>query len=180
MAFGERSAHPTAAKRQAYPDESEKMRYKFIAGFISALLLSNVGGCKQAETTRGVVTMDGRPVAGASVVFSPIVFGRGIGLSGVTDENGRFTIKPFVPSEIHEPIVGEYIVAITKTETTEASGSMVVRGSPTVEVRIRHLLPEAYSDRTTSPLRATVSDGLESFEFDLDSRIKAPAPLMKR
>ena len=53
-------------------------------------------GCSSPVTdtnlVEGVVTLDGQPVAEATVTFQPVTEGQGVSATGITDENGVYKL----------------------------------------------------------------------------------------
>src|SRR5215204_672559 len=83
-------------------------------GLLLSALLPLAAGCGQAKTVKvqGVVTLDGKPLPGATVTFSPIQEGRAA--SGRTDTDGSFRLTTYRTDDGALP--GEYkvIVAVDK------------------------------------------------------------------
>ncbi len=109
----------------------------------------------------GSVTLDGKPVADAAVVF---VSAEGGHLAhGVTDEHGRFNL-----ATTNRPgaVAGEHQVAVTKQNVFD----------PTLDggigkLKIEWLVPQRYGKPDTSGLTATVpAGGIHDLNFDLASR----------
>jgi hypothetical protein len=139
--------------------------------FLSAILLA--AGCTAdvenparpaVAPAEGVVTYQGEPLDGATVVFIPS--GGSHGAAGVTDERGRFAVAAFPPDPGAVP--GKYTVIITKTqEEVEPEGKYedVVYGryAPAESV-----IPARYSDPKASQLAAEVLlEGTTDIKFDL-------------
>ena len=87
-----------------------------------AVLLLTLGcGSTKIVPVSGRVTLDGRPLVGAHVVFQPIATGGevnpGCGSYGITDADGRFTLR-IVDSEQPGAYLGEHRVEITVRDPT--------------------------------------------------------------
>ena len=148
---------------------------RFFLGFLLLTGMSIVIGCgSQAgidgtTPVTGTVTHQGKPVAGATVVFAPE--GSGRSASGMTDASGRFQLTTLAAGDGAMP--GKYQVSISKTEVTgdlsreEAEAYFQEHGeAPTAASK--ELLPEKYKSPTTSELTAEVTDGgPNNFAFDL-------------
>jgi len=113
---------------------------------------------------RGVVTLAGTPVAGATVVFSSADFR--LSACGFTDSRGRFTLRTFEPGD--GAVAGRHGVRIEKykedftrlDDPAVAYGAKTPQGIP--------LLPERYAAAETSGFTADVAArGPNTFRFDL-------------
>lgn len=87
-----------------------------------------VSGCGSSKTTKVevLVTLDGKPLSGATVRFVPQGGSAGHPASGLTGSDGRCHLQTFVPGDGAE--AGTYDVLITKTETQ--TGAVVAQGNP--------------------------------------------------
>jgi len=109
----------------------------------------------------GMVTLDGKPVADAAVLFTPV--GGGPPASGTTDGEGRFQL-----TAVNQPgaVPGEHQVTITK----QTMHGITADGMPGPEgIRIEWHVPEKYSKPETSGLKANVSRQETDFTFTLSS-----------
>ncbi|MEI6238965.1 MAG: carboxypeptidase-like regulatory domain-containing protein [Planctomycetia bacterium] len=124
----------------------------------------------------GVITLDGKPVAGASVTFIP----RGKGRPGLgeTDADGRFLMreagmKPGLPP-------GDYAVVALLAVWSTGRPAQFPLGSPeegktgvTVEVMTavptieRYIVPKRYSSPDSSGLSASIAGPTRDLVFDL-------------
>jgi len=131
------------------------------------------------EMVEGVVLLDGRPVEGATVFFSPAsgttAGAAGLPAAGRTGPDGGFRLnagggaKPGAGTKI-----GEYIVTVIKQESDPVPPPDLAK--PPVnppEVTVRDLLPVRYSLGATTPLRANVKKGKNVYRFELDSKAVA-------
>ncbi|MDZ7618744.1 MAG: hypothetical protein U1E05_17200, partial [Patescibacteria group bacterium] len=117
---------------------------------------------------RGVVTLDGQPVAGAAVMFMPNSGGRPA--IGVTDKDGGFSLQTETPGD--GALLGEHAVTVTLQETSGIatdpdglSGEIAPGG-----IRIKWIVPQRYSDPKTSNLTATVARDMEPVVLTLTSQ----------
>jgi len=125
--------------------------------FFLVLLLSLLGawiaGCSQgdrpelAEAT-GTITLDGKPLAGATVLFRPSEGGRPS--RGFTDDSGRYELTYI--RDIKGAQLGSHQVIITTA----------------TEQQPEERLPGRYNQATT--LTAEVQAGSGSHDFELSSR----------
>ncbi|MHB8898426.1 MAG: carboxypeptidase-like regulatory domain-containing protein [Thermoguttaceae bacterium] len=130
-----------------------------IAAF--GLLLSGCGP-KHPETfpVTGTVTLDGQPVAGAAVVFTPE---SGEQATATTDGSGQFELSTF---ELRDGAVpGKHRVTVAKTEV-----------EPGEEEQVVFVVPREYGNATTSPLTCEVQPEMAPVQLDLKSGPKAASP----
>ncbi|PQO38605.1 carboxypeptidase-like regulatory domain-containing protein [Blastopirellula marina] len=99
----------------------------------------------------GVVTLDGKPLAEATVLFQPL---SGRPSAGTTDQDGKFRLR-YTASETGAKI-GDHKVIIRK----EVAGKD--RGGESVW---KETVPDIYNQRTT--LTATVEPGTNTINFEL-------------
>ncbi len=118
---------------------------RFAVVVVCVISLGSIGGCKGARApVHGQVTLDGKPLARATVVFVPVV--RGKESRGVTNDNGEYILK-FIREE-QGGTVGKNTVQITKLRTHAESSDVV---------------PAKYNRETT--LTAEVTSGDNVFDF---------------
>lgn len=149
-------------------------RNKFL---VSVLLLSASAfflGCGdkpiKTEFIGGIVTYNGEPLPDASITFLPVDKSSGAqGAVGTTDAKGEFKIQTLLGAADAGTTPGDYIVVISKTElvktgrtTTEADGTKTEETIP------KPVIPQRYSDSSSSGLTATVKANEKNhFEFKL-------------
>jgi hypothetical protein len=117
----------------------------------------------QPTKVTGTVTLDGKPLAGATIVFSPQ---KGQLASGVTDSQGRYSLSTFAKDDGVLP--GVYRVTITANGSQDPAKpdqpqtNRAVAGKPAIPVQ--------YSDPRTTGLTAEVRPGPNVFDLNLLSR----------
>jgi len=129
-----------------------------LAGFLFLMALSATGcgvGGPPLGTVTGMVTLDGKPLAGVSVQFDP---GHIRPASGVTDNEGRYSLS-FLPGTEGAPL-GKNTVRIYP-QTTDSAGDDLP-DSQIVPI------PARYNEK--SELWVEVTAGVNSFDFDLESQ----------
>ena len=143
----------------------DRISYRFL--FLLPCLLMLTGcwsGSAQTARVSGRVTLDGRPLAGASVSFQPTASGNpnpGPGSFGTTDANGRFQLQTIQPRK-EGAIVGLHIVRISRTLPGKR-----VAGEEDFRPRDPSLPPQA----DDGSLRFTVPPiGTEAADFALSSK----------
>ena len=116
----------------------------------------------------GVVTLDGDPVEGAGVMFSPSQGGRPA--MGTTNAAGEFELTTIEPGD--GALVGEHKVTIVKSITTgvepdrDGLSGEVQRGG----IKTEWIIPERYSKPDESGLTTQVGSELsQPVRFDLSS-----------
>lgn len=133
------------------------------------------------EMVEGVVLLDGQPVEGATVLFSPgSVDGKGEGglpAAGRTAPDGSFRLNAAGGATFGAGTkVGEYVVTVIKQDhdpvpPPDPNGPPV----PPPNVKVWDVLPAVYKHAISSPLRATVKRGRNTYRFELDSSATAAA-----
>lgn len=131
------------------PRYSVWSRFSVIVGlfFMTSLLCGCGKDGPELGQVRGVVTMDGKPLPGAAIVFIPQQGGRSA--MGGTDENGEYTIQ------------------------YSATDSGAIVGPVAVEIRTgigegKETIPPRYNTKTE--LTADVKSGKNDINFDLHSK----------
>lgn len=122
----------------------------------------------------GTVILDGKPVAEAGIMFTPVGENAGPYASGTTNEEGVFTLRTM---NEEGALVGEHRVTISKadpfgvevdTEQLEDADFFRTKGFKIYETK--DLLPSKYGDPHSSELNAKVEDSQNHFEFELSSK----------
>ncbi|QDT69332.1 hypothetical protein MalM25_22680 [Planctomycetes bacterium MalM25] len=137
-----------------------------VAVLVPLALLVGCGGEFQMAPVSGVVTLDGEPLANASLYFQPQRTGAdpvvGPPSIGVTDEQGRYNLR--AQSSDTGAVVGEHRVSISTFE----SRMVDPQNSDRVEIVSEERVPPRY--RSPSELTYSVSrGGADDANFDLTS-----------
>jgi hypothetical protein len=128
----------------------------------------SISGCSDGsgpETADavGTITMDGKPVDGANVIFHPIgTTTNTLASQATTNAEGRFELSTHIGQGKYKRgvVPGEYAVAVSKLDTSAIAKTYA---PPT------NLLPKKYSNPETSGLKATVVAGrVNVFPFSVD------------
>ena len=130
---------------------SKMNRYQLLQWILPVLILCFVGCGSPSNigTVEGNVTLDGAPLAHASITFYPSSGERSS--SGKTDENGKYTLRH--TREVVGALVGKHVVTV----------SIITEGK-------KSIVPAKYSDRKVTDQTATVESGSNTFNFDLKSK----------
>ena len=141
-----------------------------------------LSGCGKSgpdvQMVEGVITLDGSPLQGATVGFTPLVAGKGLPATGGTRADGTFTLTATRGGRPDKgTTVGEYGVTVSKIEfVPDPKWDNQERGkTPMGQRKYTHVVPEAYESIATSGLKTTVKRGFnrgEAFRFDLKSDSK--------
>jgi hypothetical protein len=126
------------------------------------MLLGGCGGGLALVPVSGVVTLDGKPVADAGVLFAPVAGGPPA--TGGTDANGAFELRT---NNRPGAVVGKHRVTVIKRETL-GLGPLGPTSPKGIQV-IWHV-PERYSKAETSGLQLTVERGGGEFPLALSSK----------
>jgi hypothetical protein len=124
---------------------------RWIGLLMLALLTAGCGAAteKADATARGTVTVDGKPLTGGTVLFTPT--GEGQGGSGLIESDGTFELRTSASKSGIDP--GEYDVVIMPTDDMLDAED----GVP---------IPPKYSDMENPVLRETVTkEGPNEFKF---------------
>jgi hypothetical protein len=148
-------------------------RFLPLIGMTAVVLAVAIGcgpGGPAVEMVEGVVTMDGQPVEGASVFFSPAPGSAGLPAAGQTGSDGRFKLTSVKAKQGGGgAVAGDYLVTVSKiqndapplpTSTDDPNyGKFPAAPGPNEKPKIKHLVPEEYGNAKTSGLKATVPKG---------------------
>jgi hypothetical protein len=113
------------------------------------VLAAVVGGCGGPPSLSGTITLDGAPLAGATVVLHPDNNPGAELVVGATGPDGRFVITPSAGRSIAR---GTYKMTLSKrAEPTPAQVAAMIIPDETI--------PEKYSNLTKTELTVTVPAG---------------------
>lgn len=108
----------------------------------------------------GRVTLDGSPVAGASVLVQPAA---GPAARGLTAADGRFSLGTYAARDGVMPGPAAVSISCYEQKPLPAPGS----GEPPLG---KNVLPDRYADASTSGLRVVIEAGMSPLEFRLTRR----------
>ena len=144
-------------------------------------------GCQKnpygVSKVTGVVTHDGRPVKGASVMFIPKNKEEQFSASGMTNEKGEFLLTTAGAEGGSGAQPGNFFVAIRKVGVSEDIQIQMPGGSAMIGVEAgrqpmqdrarlqKDQLPEKYKSAETSGFEAVVTKGKKNhYTFELTSQ----------
>jgi len=112
-------------------------------------------GLDYTAKVAGTVTVNGQPAKAFNIIFHPA---QGRPATGITDDQGRFSLTTFDPGD--GAVLGEHVVTVTDSfpQGPPAMGRITANMTR---------VPLQYSSVETSPLKETVEDKKNDFTFDL-------------
>jgi len=139
-----------------------------------ALLAATIpwAGCGKPKPPTAPVTgrvlLDGKPVAGAAVMFEPV--DGGVPARGSTGADGGFTLSTFVRDD--GALIGRHRVSVSKfvTEGVTANEFGLESAPGTPGLQPKAALPARYADPKASGLEATVKEGGTTADLALESK----------
>ncbi|QDU26002.1 hypothetical protein ETAA8_10740 [Anatilimnocola aggregata] len=141
-----------------------------IAGLVAGALLIFVAGCDTGPRmipVSGVVTLDGKPVKNAAVMFLSTSGGRPA--EGITDAEGRYSLTTFKFGD--GAVEGQHSVSVTGVESIGNPGSYTPEGMISGSGTQREIwfVPQKYSNPATAGIQCEVSPSQNKHDFDLKS-----------
>jgi len=152
--------------------EIPSCRWRRLNLLSAVLLIGGIAGCNKPPydlaPARGHVTLDGKPLSAAKVMFAPIANGESIKSGkpafGLLDSDGAFILGTYSPED--GAIIGEHWVTIIRmpAERNQMPGNDSAKSGSGV--------PKTGWDRVMFPQPLTVSaDGENDFKIALTSEI---------
>ena len=156
---------------------------------VPALFFGALGfmvGCTSAPSNPktfpvdAMVSLDDKPVEGATIVFVPISKDDGEAASGVSDATGKFSLTTYAAGDGVRP--GSYRIRVTKFDKELVDESKRVRNmTPEEEMKAydpdakppappKNLLPKKYENEMTSGFSHQVKDSPTKLELKLSSK----------
>lgn len=137
-----------------------------------SLIVCGCGGGSdkpQLGEVTGTVTMDGKPVYGVAVVFSP---DKGRPARGSTDLNGQYELT-YMPKTLGTKVGHNRVEILANEEGEEDSEEIASSGentgpAPNSRASEKVRIPSRYN--TKSELEAEVKPGKNVFDFKLESK----------
>lgn len=147
------------------------MRFLF---FVLCCLMA-VTGCKQSLDTQfveGVVTLDGKPLPAADIVFIPVDETVAFLAGGSSNSQGVYRLTSNNGGDPEKgAVAGEYTVTVYKMETVRLPKPIRHDdGTVTTETSRSVLLP-VYANQVTTPLRFDVKKGKNKIDLELFSKL---------
>ncbi len=150
------------------------MKNKFFLLVAAAAVLTLVPACGprpiKTEGVTGVVTLDGAPLANATVTFVPTEGSTGVAAAGVTNEKGEYKLQTLLGAADAGTTPGKYAVSFSCYDEVETGETRTDEDGEEVPITEEvNVLPTKYNDAATSGFEADVVDGKNTFNFDLTS-----------
>lgn len=139
-------------------------RLNVVCAVTIVFLFMGCGGPANVAEVTGTVTLDGRPLAGATVTFVP-VDSSGVLSRGITDSEGKY--KLVYDANYTGAAIGDYQVSISTFR-----GGFPDDDPP--RPKVLEQLPTKYNFSTE--LKTTVVGGVNQIDFPLDSKGKIIQP----
>ncbi|MDO5552493.1 MAG: carboxypeptidase-like regulatory domain-containing protein [Planctomycetia bacterium] len=140
--------------------------FRTLLCLLTILLVTAAIGCKKARVyvpVTGTLTLDGKPIAGATVSFLPVA-PDGTAAAGRTDASGTFSLSSGPDAGC---VVGDYQVSCTKVETKNVPDPKAAGIINMKTVATKNELPPKYADASVSGLTVTVKKGMEPVKLEL-------------
>ncbi len=138
------------------------------------VLLPVLTGCGDKLATNrveGTVTIDGTPLANATVTFSPVSGGSGMIALGKTDTEGKFTLQAEFGETGKGTTEGEYAITVRKVESVPTGKTWKSEDGEILPVlEDKSLVPDLYGKASTTPLKHTIVKGTNTVTLDLSSK----------
>jgi hypothetical protein len=123
-------------------------------------------GDAAVKSASGKVTLEGRPLEGARVLFLPDGSTAGFGGMGITDPAGEYQLKGTRGGVGVPP--GEYKVVISRL--VKPDGTTPPPDAKLAEIDARESLPAYYTNPAITTLKATVTEKGGKLDFELRTR----------
>ena len=129
---------------------------------------------KDLVPATGTVTLDGKPLSGATVIFSPDISVEGArSATAITDESGAYELITSVPGTSREKskgaLPGQYLVSLSLIAMPDGAPfpDDIIDENDAIARGAKQLVPEKYTDPQTSTLKATVASPKAENDFKL-------------
>lgn len=148
----------------------------WVAGVVLVMAGAGCGGSAPVLLTAvsGTVTLDGKPLSGARIMFVPISSDPSSAKealppsSGFTDDEGRYTVATFQGQA--GAAAGDHRVVVSKMATPDGKPLTSDIKDPALLGPIKETVPHKYSDPAGSELKASVGFEPEELNFELKSK----------
>ena len=127
-------------------EEDPKLMQRFrifpllIVAFTTCGLLSGCGSSSGLVPVEGIVTLNGKPLADATIVLHPVTAAGAGPYSGTTNAAGKFSLAPSGSPGLSGAEVGTYRLIISTLKLAPTNGN----DSAVAEVLAKELVPNAY------------------------------------
>jgi hypothetical protein len=177
-------------RRHSCPTKTPPTKTPHAVGWLACgvLIIAAVVGCgkqtgPRVQFVKGVVTLDGQPLEGATVSLTPNAGSTGLPAYGMTKAGGEYVLTSSRGGSVGAgAVAGDYLVTVTKMQIVSDAdiGVLITRQEYDRQKRENAglvgfqpeapVVPKAYGTAETSGLRVTVKQGRNNgpeFSFDL-------------
>lgn len=158
--------------------EASWLATRIVSVAVVVLLAAGCGPNGPAvEPVEGTVTLGGSPLEAATVLFSP-AGAAGLPAAGSTGADGKFRLTTVAANAKGGAgaAVGDYVVMVRKIDappvvevpTDHPDYGKMATSNTGQPPKIKYIVPASYGDPKTSPLKASVTKGANTFTFDID------------
>lgn len=138
---------------------------------LCGLFITGCGETNPYDTVKvsGVVTVNGTPMEGVTVVFRPVA-ADGMIATGITDKDGKFVLTTGQAPTGSGAVPGEYHPTFSKMDVTDAIKAMTEEQRENLQnTEYVYFVPKKYADPTSSGVApVTIAKGSTGpFSFDL-------------
>ncbi len=157
---------------------------------VCAVALAGCGAHPTIDThpVEGIVTLDGQPLAGATVTFIPTQEGSGASATGITDSSGKYLLTAVGAGLGAEPgagtLPGEYYVGVVKDAfpddpasrqerdvlALQSSSGDATKPSRPKAMKVTHIVPLKFNDPRKSGIKKSVQAGSNTIPVELTSK----------
>jgi hypothetical protein len=140
------------------------MQWSYVVATVLCICI--FGGCNGngLVPVKGQVLLDGKPIENAAVMFQQEGEGAGVPATGVTNQNGEFTLT--TPGVGEGATLGMHGVTVVKSVNAEPN-KKIEEGEI---VRMKQETPIKYASTKTSGLTVEVKRGMPHVELKLVSK----------
>lgn len=160
----------------------------FCLSLVAMFCVTWITGCSgeshmTTEPVQGIVTLDGQPVADATVMFVPVTQGQGLSATGQTDAQGVYRLTAANSQDTTAKagagtLPGEYFVGVLKSvsETPMSEEEAFEKGvkyeplPPGQTPKVNHVVPQKFNDPKNSGIKVTVKEGENDIPIVLSSK----------
>jgi hypothetical protein len=129
----------------------------FLLGLFFLGCTGGTSAIKTDSVVGAITDVDGSPLAGASVNFSPVTQSAGNPAYAITDQNGKYQLQTLLGKPGAGTTPGEYVVTISKSEMIPTGQKEKDSDGNMVDVLVpKSLIPAAYGSAEKSPFKVSM------------------------
>lgn len=123
------------------------------------------------------VIQDGKPLSGASISFLPVEAGGRWASGGLTDENGKATVR--IRGKYKGAAPGKHYLCITKTESDPLPSGTQESGKVSVEVDLYDLIDRKFGNIETAQIVDVLEKKKNEWTVDVGKAVRVLIPKQK-